>query len=295
MMSGWRHYLFYFFTSITIFYHTKLFQRFPRPHGLLCFRSRSFYSPAHRLFFPLLSLSRFPSLSSFQFGFRESFRPPFVQRKLYSFLFILRPFFIIIVRIIVIKEHDRRRVRAQILAFVCSSPSPSSFSSSPAAAKTRTFPKREKNQTTPKVVVGVVARLLHSVDRESEISADGGGSSHVGIARGSKSFGRKRNSSSSSSSSTIVVYIVVVYRRINTFPSSSGNTFVNSKDEKKTSDECLRFSFSSNDKSKKSDLGFYQNPKRTCLKKKGEHTVLRKNRSRRDKKRKHFTTETTTR
>jgi hypothetical protein len=45
------------------------------------------------------------------------------------------------------------------------------------------------------------------------ISADGGGSSHVGIARGSKSFGRKRNSSSSSSS-TIVVYIVV-YRRIN--------------------------------------------------------------------------------
>jgi hypothetical protein len=66
------------------------------------------------------------------------------------------------------------------------------------------------------------------------ISADGGGSSHVGIARGSKSFGRrKRNSSSSSSSSTIVVYIVV-YRRINTFlPSSSRNTFVNSKDEKK--------------------------------------------------------------
>lgn len=116
-MSGWRHYLFYFFTSITIFYHTKLFQRFPRPHGLLCFRSRSFYSPAHRLFFPLLSLSRFPSLSSFQFGFRESFRPPFVQRKLYSFLFIIF-IFIIIVRIIVIKEHDRRRVRAQILVFV---------------------------------------------------------------------------------------------------------------------------------------------------------------------------------
>ena len=117
MMSGWRHYLFYFFTSITIFYHTKLFQRFPRPHGLLCFRSRSFYSPAHRLFFPLLSLSRFPSLSSFQFGFRESFRPPFVQRKLYSFLFIIF-IFIIIVSIIVIKEHDRRRVRAQILVFV---------------------------------------------------------------------------------------------------------------------------------------------------------------------------------
>ena len=59
------------------------------------------------------------------------------------------------------------------------------------------------------------------------ISADGGGSSHVGIARGSKSFGRKRNSSSSSSSSSstiVVVYIVVVYSRINTFPSSSNAT-----------------------------------------------------------------------
>ena len=120
MMSGWRHYLFYFFTSITIFYHTKLFQRFPRPHGLLCFRSRSFYSPAHRLFFPLLSFSRFPSLSSFRFGFRESFRPPFVQRKLYHFLFIIIFIFIFIIIIIVsivIKEHDIRR-RAQILAFV---------------------------------------------------------------------------------------------------------------------------------------------------------------------------------
>ena len=90
------------------------------------------------------------------------------------------------------------------------------------------------------------------------ISADGGGSSHVGIARGSKSFGRKKNSSSSSSSSSpSSFYIVVVYRRINTFPSSSRNTFVNSKDEKKTSD-VLALLFSSNDKSKKgvSDLGF---------------------------------------
>jgi len=62
------------------------------------------------LFFPLLSLARFPSLSSFAFGFRESFRPPFVQRKLYHFLFI---HFFIIILIIIVKEHDiRRRLNA---------------------------------------------------------------------------------------------------------------------------------------------------------------------------------------
>ena len=70
------------------------------------------------------------------------------------------------------------------------------------------------------------------------ISADGGGSSHVGIARGSKSFGRRRHASSSSST------IVVVYRRLSSHQKISivVTQHVNVKDEKKSSDVALLFS-----------------------------------------------------
>jgi len=218
MMSGWRHYLFYFFTSITIFYHTKLFQRFPRPHGLLCFRSRSFYSPAHRLFFPLLSLSRFPSLSSFQFGFRESFRPPFVQRKLYSFLFII---FIIISLVLLLLKNTTEDAFALKFSFLFLSLSLLFLLLSGGGQDTNVSQEREESDDNKG------CRWCRETPTfggpRKRISADGGGSSHVGIARGSKSFGRRKRNSSSSSSSTIVVYIVV-YRRINTFPSSSRNT-----------------------------------------------------------------------
>ena len=110
----------------------------PFSHRFLCFCSRPFHSPAHRLSFARLSHSFFSSLQSFQFRSREPFRPFFIQFKLP--LDRLFSFFVRFVRVVVVgvEAHDERVV----VVGISSSSSSSSSSSHGRRPGHERFPSR---------------------------------------------------------------------------------------------------------------------------------------------------------
>ena len=97
-------------------------------HRFLCFCSRPFHSPAHRLSFARLSHSFFSSLQSFQFRSREPFRPFFIQFKLPKLdrLFSFVRFVRVVVVVVGVEAHDERVI---VVVGISSSSSSSSSSS----------------------------------------------------------------------------------------------------------------------------------------------------------------------
>ena len=110
-------------------------------HRFLCFCSRPFHSPAHRLSFARLSHSFFSSLQSFQFRSREPFRPFFIQFKLPKLdrLFSFVRFVRVVVVVVGVEAHDERVI---VVVVGISSSSTSSSSSHGRRPGHERFPSR---------------------------------------------------------------------------------------------------------------------------------------------------------
>ena len=113
----------------------------PFSHRFLCFCSRPFHSPAHRLSFARLSHSFFSSLQSFQFRSREPFRPFFIQFKLPKLdrLFSFVRFVRVVVVVVGVEAHDERVI---VVVGISSSSSSSSSPSHGRRPGHERFPSR---------------------------------------------------------------------------------------------------------------------------------------------------------
>ena len=142
-------------------------------HRFLCFCSRPFHSPAHRLSFARLSHSFFSSLQSFQFRSREPFRPFFIQFKLPKLdrLFSFVRFVRVVVVVVGVEAHDERVI---VVVVGISSSSTSSSSSHGRRPGHERFPSRSFFVCVRVLLVLVARRDAREVEQRQH---------HAGVQR----------------------------------------------------------------------------------------------------------------